>query len=296
MKRLGLAVVGAGVLLAGPALACVPKIESLSAPRTEGYEPFAAATGSHPIDVSIRNFGSSACQLRLAVVDATPGNDRTLERTGVALRYELLTPGGAILPNVLDPGSAAPSFVIEAGQSYKVSLFLEAPAGQVKPSGGYEDRLTFRLLDPAGAPLLEHGKFVGLQVRARAEVNLAGTTGSFASGVMNQSLDLGELSDGAQSRTFIQVRANESVNVTMRSENLGELRNSQVADAPGILYGVMVDGETADLGSGEHILSRRPALTLDGSAYEMILTVPPPGPRFAGRYSDIITIDVTAMP
>jgi len=291
------AIILAALLWAGTAAsvqaACEPDLTRVRAPLNERYDSFDPRPGVHDLDVVIRNRSDERCDLTLTLVSDVEGRRffRGPGRNDV-LGYEILSSSGQVLVNEDNRNFGLPVSIAPRSE-FNASLQIRIPSGQVLSSGYYFDFIGVTLADATDRVVdRRRNTPLGVWVEPRAQVNIAGASGSFDAGVRRASLDFGTLTTGVERRAFIQVRANGSARINISSANRGNLR--QDGTAQGIPYLLTIDGTPIALDRGQSSLSRRPAKTLDGTAYEMIATVPRVPDIFAGQYSDIVTIDVEA--
>lgn len=287
-------VMGALLACAAPAIACDPQISRIDGPLNDNYEPFSPDAATYPLNITIRNRGDSACDLRAVAIGTLSGARRLVGSSSRAqLGYEIFGDQAIRLPNEQSPGFGLP-VVVPARQELVLRLQVRVRPGQVVPSGHYDENVELLLLDRAGT-VREQRRFpLSVRVEARAQVNLAGTAGVFSTGSRSAVLDLGELRDGTSNYIFIQLRSNEQVRVRVQSQNKGKLVNVTQPNER-IPYQLVVDGTPLDL-SGTSILRRSPPRSLDGASYRAVATVPVIGNRYAGEYRDLISISVEATP
>lgn len=284
----------AGLLTVGSAAgACEPQIGRIIAPLNDPYEPFAPEISIYPLDIDVRNRSDAACDLRLIALSEVAGQRRLIGSSSrQPLGYELTSGSGTQLPNENEASFGLP-VLIPANAERRVRLELRLNPGQVVRAGHYDDQLRLQLQSAGGATLTNVRRTpVSVRVPPRAQVNVAGTAGAFASGLRSSVLDLGDLSGGSRGRVYLQVRSNEAVRIRLVSQNRGVLRHTTIADQT-IPYQFSVDGSAVDL-RGPTRLVRSPPRTLDGAAYLGVATVAPVSNRFAGEYRDVITITVDA--
>lgn len=287
-------VAGAMLSLAAPGIACDPQISRIDGPINDSYEPFSPDAATYPLNITIRNRGEAACDLRAVAIGTLSGARRLVGSSARAqLGYEIFGDQAIRLPNEQAAGFGLP-IAIAGRQEVMLRLQVRVGPGQVVPSGHYDENVELLLLDRAGE-VREQRRFpLSVRVEARAQVNLAGTAGVFSTGSRSAVLDLGELRDNTSNSVFIQLRSNEPVRVRLQSQNKGELVN---VTQPGerIPYQLVVDGTRIDM-SGPAQLRRSPPRSLDGASYRTVATVPVVGNRFAGEYRDLISISVEATP
>lgn len=294
MKVLLAAVMVVALLVGTPsAQACDPQISRVAAPRNDAYEPFSPDATIYPLEVTISNRADQACELKALAIGGSSGNRKmTGSASGAPLVYEILGAHGVRLPNEQDSGFGVP---VALGPNAETILRLQVrvPAGQVVPSGHYDENIQLRLVGQTGGVRADRRLPLSVQVQSRAQVNLAGTASVFNAGVRSAVLSLGELTDGSTNQIFIQLRANEPVRVRLDSRNRGMLAHVGMKSEV-IPYTLVVDGTPANL-AGPFFLTRSPRRTLEGASYRAVATVPKVGNKFAGEYRDLIVISVDAI-
>ena len=129
----------------------------------------------------------------------------------------------------------------------------------------------------------------------RAQLNLAGAAGAFGSDSSVEVVDFGDAVTGATRRIFVQVRANTPSILTIKSEHRGAMRrvtDDKIATESSVPYAVDLAGEAVDL-SALWSKDVDPPRTLAGMSLPMSFTLGAVGSQMAGRYEDILTIDVS---
>lgn len=134
---------------------------------------------------------------------------------------------------------------------------------------------------------------VSIAVPSRAEMNLAGASGSFNSGRSFYSIDFGSVRSREERSLAIQFRANGEARLSFRSAHGGRMVNIAAPDFA-IPYDVLIAGHRLDL-QGEAIEPLAPARTLAGTSLPMRIVLGDLPPLPAGKYSDTITVTITAL-
>lgn len=132
---------------------------------------------------------------------------------------------------------------------------------------------------------------VTVVVEPKLQTNLAGQIGSFEDGVDIATIDFGVFETAEQKQIFIQVRGNAKAVISLNSENNGTMVHS-VNKQWTVDYSVEVDGETSTLEVPMQ-LQREVAKNFRGSSYPMTVIVGDVNSSFAGKYRDVITIEVS---
>ena len=281
------------LVLAALAAALAAQTPELSADREPGiiYRPFAGEAAD--------------ARLRIRIEDAPDGATLIAEPSaGAPLVFT--APGAPPLPYRLstDEGTAAGTddrlvvpLAPDGDAAAEAVVRLVVDAGPVVPPGTYDAALDLRVAAPDGTVLTELLTVsTAIEVAARAQVVLAGTSGAFDPQSSVGFVDFGTLETGETRRLFVAVRANTQTLVTVTSENAGRmtLRGEERAaapDAPGVSYTVDLDGTVSDLAVPLEVV-RAPPLTAAGAAYPFVITIGDVSTLFAGTYRDDIVIDV----
>lgn len=253
------------------------------------YDPFSTTPTSADLVVIVRNSSDDACDARLFLspVDGS-----------AALRSEAyrLSYGD---PQHRGSATAAGEFgpyriQVPANGSETVRIPLTIEANQIVPRGQYLSDLTVRAISTTGEPLLPDAPNITFRanVPARVLMNIAGTIGTAPTRgrMAPPAIDFGTITQGATERVFVNVWANSSVSITIRSENGGELRRDGVDPRMPIRYQASFDGQPISL-AAPHLTQRTPPLSIDGANYELAFTLLDAG-RLAGVYRDTVTVTV----
>jgi hypothetical protein len=276
------------------ASACELSISNISAIPNVVYDPFEGVARSANYSVEFRNAGATNCSVGLAIASQPAGATRTFANGANELRYVLEWPGGAVFVNSLT--SPLGAVAVPAGGTKSVTLRVRVPAGLIAPAATYSGLLTFRAYRVAPGPSIAVGTdrtaTAGATVEARAQVNIAGSSGNFGSPFALERMDFGALSAGSSRNAIVQVRATSSVAITIASQNRGRLKHTVLTSDAGVPYAMQLDGAAIDLGATSSTLSRSPPITLDGVNYPMNLQIGAVAGRPAGDYRDTLTVSV----
>ena len=295
--RYAIAIAGLCGLAATPARACTSTtIASITPIPNVVYDPFEGLARTATYNVNIANTGTGDCSVGIAISSPPPGAPRAFKNGANEIRYVLEFPGGSVFQNSLS--SPLGTLVVRAGQTRSVTLRVKINAGLIAPAGTYSDVLTFRLYRNGTGPLVQVGTdrtaTAGALVEARAQVNIAGTSGTFGVPFALNSIDFGTLTTGSAKNAIVQVRATAPVSITVSSQNAGKLKHKVLTTDPGVPYTMQLDGAAVDL-TGASSLNRSPPITLDGINYPMSLQIGDVAGRPAGNYQDTLTINVAPM-
>lgn len=280
------------------ATTCDVSISNISPIPNVVYDPFEGVARSVTYTVQFLNAGPDTCSVGLAISSPPPGAPRTFKNGTNELRYILEWPGGAVFANSMTSplGTVA---VTGGGNTKTVTLRVKVPAGLIAPAATYSDVLTFRAYRSGSGPLVQVGTdrtaTAGAVVEARAQVNIAGTSGSFGTPFALDRIDFGTLATGASRNAIVQVRATSPVSITVGSQNQGKLKHKVLTTDAGVPYAMQLDGASVDLSGSSTSLNRSPPISLDGINYPMNLQIGDITGRPAGEYQDTLTINVAPL-
>jgi hypothetical protein len=253
------------------------------------YDPFSPSPASAELVIALRNASSEACdaQLFLAPVDGA-----TLLRSGqYVLRYgDQQYRGSATRSGEFGPYRV--QVPANGSETLRIPLMIEP--SQVVPRGDYVSDLSLHATTASGEPLTLDLPTIAFraEVLSRILMNIAGTTAPAAARgrMAPPAIDFGTIAQGATERVFLNVWANSSVSISIRSENGGELRREGVDPVMPVRYQTSFDGQPISL-SAPHLAQRTPPLNIDGANYELAFTLLDSG-RLAGVYRDTVTVTV----
>ncbi len=200
------------------------------------------------------------------------------------------------LPSAAAPNAETlPVLTVDAGGEgpYRAEFQVRIPSGPVPEPGDYERLFDVVAADAATGETLLEGESLLLRalVASRAQVNIAGASGAFNPAMSVPFIDLGELHTGLSREVFVQVRSNADTRIVVTSENGGVLVHQEAPDMPPVDYAVELDGELSDLDQPLEIV-RRPAMSLAGTSYPMLIRVTDADGKAAGTYRDFILVEV----
>lgn len=287
----GLAATVVLLFLPRPALACDLVVEPPEAVRIE-YNPFAVGASSGPLDIVFRNRADTACALRLLLIDDIGQPLPALSLGGVIVEFRPRETSGLFRRDV-EPGA----FLLDIAPGATVRAELDAAVvlNAVVEAGDHPADLRLSILpsDPATAAPPPVPLRVILRSAPRAQVNIAGAAGAFASGSSVEVVDFGDAVAGTTRRVFLQVRANTEATLSVTSEHHGVLRHVELQEGGTVLaYALELDGDVVDL-SDRWTRAIDPPRTLDGVSLPMDFTLGEVAGRMSGPYEDLITIDIT---
>lgn len=254
------------------------------------YDPFSPVPIADNFQITIRNTGDEACSYALVLRSEKP--ELRLEDT---LTYAL-TDGRETL--VALSGEAAPPLArtkrpLAPADTERIDYRVEIPRGQFAAPGTYQDTIGLELYatdsdgSVSGPPLHNSKLTISYAVIRAMSVNIKG-------GGTSTTVDFGALSTGQQRSVDIEARSNEAYQFHVSSDNSGVM--ALTPPVPGetwrVEYGAALDGETLDLASGQNLRSQPPTRPGTDASHVLMVTVGDTTAKRAGRYEDIITIEI----
>lgn len=275
-------------IAAVPSHACSVRLGPVNATPIV-YDPFVVVGSGGWIRVTADLVEGESCDAVVVLTDDSSVPLRSLEfgpDRAVSFHARLKTEAG--VRESIDPAEAMVE-LSTAKPHAEIAWQLQSAADGILAPGDYTLPVRVQLRVPAEAAVPSSGT-VALRSIARAQINLAGTAGSYESGSDAATIDLGELKTGGTGRAFLQLRSNTPANLSFTSEHRGKLAN--ITTGTTIPYELTFDGRRVDLGNTGRLAAETPP-TLRGSSFELGVTVGEVGGAAAGRYSDTIVIDVS---
>jgi hypothetical protein len=257
------------------------------------YDPFGPADLADSYAITIANTGAASCAYGLAF------RSRGAQmRLGGVLAYALTDAQGQSLP-ASPPGATSPAARLQAplepSAQGRIAFQILIPRGQFAAPGIYRDTLDLELyaLDAAGriqGPRL-HAAPLAIAYRAPRvmSVNIRG-------GELATTLAFGALAKGQQRSVEIQARSNEAYQLDVSSEHRGTLALTPRPPGPewSVAYSATLAGAPLDLGRGSTLRSLPATRPESDAAYPLAITIGDVGQKRAGRYEDVITIEIKA--
>jgi hypothetical protein len=165
------------------------------------------------------------------------------------------------------------------GEAVTIDLF-ELSAGQFPAAGEYRGTVLVQV----GTALPQAVLFT---IAVRPAIRFLAEHGA-----LTRDLSFGEVSAGSTIRTAVYYQSNAAANITIQSQNRGQLAHTVQGPSRAISYRLTYDGTVVNLSSGTQI--NRPFRGLLAQREEMVLEVAPGTDRFAGDYRDVLTLLYTA--
>lgn len=165
------------------------------------------------------------------------------------------------------------------GEAVTIDLF-EISAGQFPAAGEYRGTVLVQV----GNALPQAVLFV---VTVRPAIKFLAEQGA-----MSRDLSFGEVTAGSVIRSAVYYQSNAAANITIQSQNRGNLMHTSQVAGRVIPYTLSYDGIAINLANAVQI--NRPFRGLIARREEMVLEVAPGTARFAGNYRDVLTLIYTA--
>ena len=289
---------GAGVAALILALGMAPESHACDLALNQGpgtvvidYNPFAIGPSAGALDLGFTNQGDEQCDLRLSFTDEGGTAVSSLALGGVGVQFRPRESSG-LQASDIEPGVFR--FTLAGRATAQAQMDAAVVVEAVPEAGTYVGDLRLVVKDPDDKILLAPIPVrVQLVSTPRAQLNVAGAAGAFGSGSSVEVVDFGEAATGAVRRIFLQVRANAPSTLSIVSEHGGVMRRQgDVATESHVPYAVELDAAPVDL-STPWSRPIDPPRTLAGASLPMIFTMGTVRGQMAGRYQDVITIDIS---
>lgn len=264
-------------------------------PAISGVSP----TGGDLLDL----FESGSLPLRFGV---TINADNKPCTVGLAISGRSFQQGGNTVPFTLQSISGSPVFTDDVGDP---SLVFLPSDGRVElqavlngpvfaPAGQYTAPLQFQLFSNGASVGSPYTYNLPLSVKARAQVNIAGSSGSFGNNGTVDKVDFGDLQTGENRTVYVQLLSNADVDVSFSSLNGLKLQHTDPTQrTTPISYTALFNGSSLPITSpgATYNVRRSGDKSLLGSSLPLTLTVGTIKDNIAGTYQDTITIDVNTV-
>jgi hypothetical protein len=259
------------------------------------YDPFSPVESVDSYQIAVANTGDTTCTYALLF-----HSDATAPRLGATLTYYL---SGATAPSLVTnaPAEVAPALrtsQIAPSASAQSEFQLIIPRGQFAAPGRYADTLILELyaLDESGrisgSPLQSATVALSYEVASIFSVNIKG-----ADATSSTTVRFGTLAKGQEARVEIQARSNQDYRLDLTSDNGGVL--ALTPKVPGqswsVPYTAMFGGRVVDLTSGASVQNQPPTRPESDACFPLFLTIGDVSAKRAGRYEDVITIEIRGM-
>lgn len=277
-------------LAAGEARACDVSLGPLIS-QPLSYDPFEVAARSVVLSTTVTLRDAVSCSVQVALLNgvAAPARRLTTGAGGLVLLPQVRTGD----PVTLGPEAQIAEVALSAARPVaQVAWTLQISRDAVLSPGDYPIDVRAAIGATQTSPAAQVTGSVLVRSLPRAQVNIAGAAGAFASGSDAYTLGFGVLTTGAERTAFVQVRGNTSAVLSLSSRNRGRLRADPPAD-DAIDYVATLGGARLDL-SGPTTVPVSPPLDVAGVALPLKVTIGDVGGRQAGAYSDVITIDISS--
>ena len=258
------------------------------ASTAQAYDPFSATPTQIVFEVAVKGTGDAGCPADI-VLKPVNGTTRLVGPGGI-MNYSFISPTGLTSGSTIGPVG----IVVPLNDRATTSFIAEIPAGSVVSPGDYSADITVSIL-VNGVPAVQD-RVVTLKaiVRARAQMSISGTSapGRGSIGMAPPAVSFGTLETGEDRTVFVNVWANSSVRVRLSSLNGGVLKHDELASLPSVPYTVEFDHSAPQTLASAIAIARPPPMSMAGASYPLVLTIGNVAGRFAGHYTDEITVSV----
>ena len=274
----------------GASGACDLALEARQLAPVIDYDAFDLALATATVDWSVENRADAPCQVLVGVRDlADQPPPFVVGASGAPVTVTL-----ADAQPAASQSTEAGSYLVTVGPnaSRALQLDLAVPQGRVIEAGSYDQ--PFRIVfETTGGEQLA-GPVEGtirLAVPPRAQVNVAGADGRFGEAGFLDEVVFDDPRRGDRRRVFVQVRSNANATVTLSSRNGGVMVNEE-AEGSAIAWSAEVSGVPLDLSAPSVVATTGPTQRR-GASLPLDIVVGEATRRFAGTYTDLVTVTVT---
>lgn len=271
---------------------CELAISEVSQRTQNKYDPLSYYDYLQPVELKIRNVGSRACSGSISF-ETGSGSGRLEGGHGDSLDFLLVDEHNLnrILFNPRRHSQSRLSLNLNPGRSIQFNPRLYIPRAQSAASGRYESQIDAVYEEFNSRQHKRIAFHFGVHVRASVQANFVGVDRLGKNGEYGV-VKLGKLKPRLQRQLGLQLRSNSDVDVSISSENQGELGHKSLPDA-GIGYSLRVGGHDIDLSSKDEIVLPTD-LSRNGRTNSIEVELDDFGNVPAGRYGDIIHVRVAA--
>ncbi|WP_323845844.1 hypothetical protein [Microbulbifer magnicolonia] len=180
----------------------------------------------------------------------------------------------------------------QTARGAEVDIALLLPRGQARRAGDYANNFVARIF-ANGHPVREIDFPFSIRVAPQVDLRLAGNT----KGQLGKSagMNFGRLETGESLSALLAVRANGAYNLTVTSDNHGQLRHTSLSgDNTAVPYTAWLDGQQLSLHGGGD--SRSYSTPHDGKHFRSItVQIGDTRGRVAGDYGDCLRATITTL-
>jgi hypothetical protein len=260
--------------------------------RTD-YDPFSPVDIADDYRISIANAGAEPCSFGLLFRAKT-----ARPQLGDTLAYNLAAQGASSLLTNAPPAMAPLARLkspLDPSATGSLEFQLIIPRGQFAAPGVYRDTVELELyaLDAGGratgSALQAATLAIAYTVPRVLSVNLKG-------GELATTVSFGALAKGQQGTVEIQARGNQLYRLDVSSDNRGAL--ALTPKPPGqdwtVPYMATLSGQPLNLTGGASLRNLPPTRPESDASHPLTITIGETGQKRAGRYEDVITIEIMA--
>jgi hypothetical protein len=282
--------------LPGAANACETEITPDSSAMYIDYDPFAFMRSEGQLAFSVTNKSAQDCEVEIVLRDAAQILKAEVEiaNSGILVAFSARSEDAPLRPSAV-PGVWRINLAHGRSTGVVISGLIIKDA--VPSAGRHEAELSVGIRGDgiALAPVSSLPLHVILFAQPRAQMNIVGTAGTFGKGPSVAQVDFGEIASNSNRRVFLQVRANTTARLSVDSANGGRLlREGGVNGEVGVAYSAQLSEAQVDLTKHWELIFEPPR-SLAGTSLPLDLTIGTVSAERAGIYSDILTIELSAI-
>lgn len=265
--------------------ACLLEAVSLEGQSGLVYYPFASRDEVRPLRLVISARGQ--CRLGLALL---PTSGAKLLGPGQPLNVNFRDRGDQIIP--LNGNEQSWIRFQQTARGNEFDFVVGLPHGQARRAGDYANTFVARIF-ANGRPMLDADFQLSVRVAPQAGLHVAGN----GEGQLGRStvMNFGKLETGETLSALMAVRANGAYNLTVASENNGQMRHvSLTGENTAVPYTAWLDGQQLTLQGGTD--ARNYSTQNDGKNMSNIrIQIGDTRGRMAGQYRDTLRVTVTLL-
>lgn len=282
--------------LSGAANACETEITPDSSAMYIDYDPFAFMRSEGQLAFKVTNHSEQDCEVEIILKDTAQISKAEVEiaNSGILVAFSARSQDAPLRPSAV-PGVWRINLAHGRSTGVVISGLIIKDA--VPSAGRHEAELSVGIRGDgiALAPVSSLPLHVILFAQPRAQMNIVGTEGTFGKGPSVAQVNFGEIATNSIRRVFLQVRANTTSRLSIDSANRGRLlREGGVNGEVGVAYRAQLSEAQVDLTQHWELIFEPPR-SLAGTSLPLDLTIGTVSAERAGTYSDVLTIELSAI-
>lgn len=275
---------------------CVPDLVEVPESSIIGYDPFLPGSAVQQFTFELANPNSTECRFDIALLSPTGDPALLIDVNDTNVVFEIRpVANGDTLAVTATPGVYRA--IIPANESKHFNFEALVVQDAVASAEDHIVPIQFQLRQPDTIAPLGQSWFTNLILRSvpRAQLNISGASGSFGDGASMSVIDFGIAETGKTRRVFVQIRANTLAQLTIDSENNGQLIHKENPEkALPIPYSARLDASEINLET-MYIQDFDIPRTYSGQSLPFELTLGDISGAMAGDYEDTLTIEFSPL-